>query len=184
MNPWSLPSEATFGDKSYRIRADFRDILEIIRHLNDASQPEFVRWKIALALFYEDPIPPEHTREALAFFSDFLSYGCHSPTNAPKLLDWEQDAQVIIADVNKAAGTESRALPLLQWWTFLSWFHAIGEGQLSTLISIREKLRSGKKLEKWEQDYYRKNRNLVTLRRQYTPEELAEQEKLKKLLDT
>ena len=174
---------ATFEGKDFRINPDFRDILEIIRHLNDTSKPEFLRWQIALALFYEDPIPPEHTEKALQFFSNFLSYGTPAPANSPKLLDWEQDAQVIIADVNKAAGTEIRALPFLHWWTFLSWFHAIGEGQLSTLISIREKLRTGKKLEKWEQDYYRKNRDLVTLRRQYTPEELAEQERLKKLLN-
>ena len=51
---------------------------------------------------------------------------------------------MIIADINKVAGTEVRSLSFLHWWTFLSFFHAIGEGQLSTLISIREKLRTGK----------------------------------------
>ena len=100
----------------------------------------------------------------------------------PKLLDWDQDAQVIIADINKVAGTEVWSLPFLHWWTFLSFFHAIGEGQLSTLISIREKLRTGKKLEKWEQEYYRKNKSRVDLKKRYTPEDLAEQERLKKLL--
>jgi hypothetical protein len=100
----------------------------------------------------------------------------------PKLLDWDQDAQVIIADINKVAGTEVRSLPFLHWWTFLSFFHAIGEGQLSTLISIREKLRTGKKLEKWEQEYCRRNRSRVALPKKYSPEELAEQERLKRLL--
>ncbi len=182
MNPWNLPTSATIGGTVYPIHADFRDILEIFRHLNDPEQPEYVRWQIALALFYEGPIPPEHTQEALDFFISFISYGSRPSSNGPRLLDWDRDAQVILADVNKAAGTEIRALPFVHWWTFLSWFHAIGEGQLSTLISIREKLRTGKKLEPWEQDYYRKNRDTVNLSRQYTPEELAEQERLKKLL--
>ena len=89
---------------------------------------------------------------------------------------------MIVADVNKVVGTEIRALPFLHWWTFVSYFNAIGEGQLSTLVSIREKLRKGKKLEKWEQEYYRKNKDKVDLKKRYSAEELAEQERLKKLL--
>lgn len=64
----------------------------------------------------------------------------------------------------------------------IAYFHAIGEGQLSTIVSIREKLRTGKKLEKWEQEYYRKNKHQVDLKKRYTAEELAEQARLKKLL--
>ena len=44
------------------------------------------------------------------------------------------------------------------------------------------KLRRGKKLEKWEQEYYRKNKERVDLKKRYSAEELAEQERLKKLL--
>lgn len=54
--------------------------------------------------------------------------------------------------------------------------------QLSTLVSIRDKLRRGKKLEKWEQEFYRENKDRVDLKTKYTPDELAEQERLKKLL--
>lgn len=97
-------------------------------------------------------------------------------------MDWEQDAQVIVADVNKVAGIEIRALPFLHWWTLVSYFNAIGEGQLSTLVSIQEKLRKGKKLEKWEQEFYRKNKDKVDLKKRYSAEEIAEQERLKKLL--
>ena len=86
------------------------------------------------------------------------------------------------ADVNKVAGREIRGAEFLHWWTFLSWFHAIGEGQLSTLVSIRDKLRRGKKLEKWEQDYYRGHKDQVDLKKHYSAQELQEQERLKKLL--
>ena len=84
----------------------------------------------------------------------FINCGDTETTRkAPKLMDWEQDARAIVADVNKVAGMEIRALTYLHWWTFLSWFHAIGEGQLSTVVSIRDKLRRGKKLEQWEKEH-------------------------------
>lgn len=182
MSLWELPTTAEIGGVTYPIHADYRDILEVFRYLDDPDQPEFVRWQIALALFYEGQIPPEHRTEAMEYLAEFIACGEKNSRPGPKLLDWEQDAQMIVADVNKVAGTEVRALPFLHWWTFLSWFNAIGEGQLSTLISIREKLRKGKKLEKWEQEYYRKNKERVDLKKQYSAEELAEQEHLKKLL--
>lgn len=81
---------------------------------------------------------------------------------APPLLDWEQDAPLIAADINKAAGCEVRALPYLHWWTFMAWFNSIGDGQLATLLRVRSKLRHGQKLQPWEQDYYRKTKPWLT----------------------
>ena len=60
---------------------------------------------------------------------------------APPLLDWEQDAPLIAADINKAAGCEVRALPYLHWWTFMAWFNSIGDGQLATMLRVRSKPR-------------------------------------------
>ncbi len=182
MSLWSLPTAVSIGGVDYQIHADYRDVLNIFRYLDDPDQPEYVRWRIALALFYEGEIPKEHLQEAMEYLVAFIACGDHETKPAPKLLDWEQDAQVIVADVNKVAGAEIRALPFLHWWTFVAYFHAIGEGQLSTLVSIRDKLRKGKKLEKWEQEYYRKNKDKVDLKKRYSAEELAEQERLNKLL--
>lgn len=182
MNSWSLPDSAVIGGIRYPINADYRDILDIFRYLEDPDRPEYIRWQIALALFYEGEIPPAHMQEAMEYLAEFISCGSRDAKPGPKLLDWEQDANVIVADVNKVAGTEVRALPFLHWWTFMAYFHAIGEGQLSTLVSIRDKLRRGKKLEKWEQEFYRKNKDRVDLKQRYSAEELAEQERLKKLL--
>ena len=182
MSVWSLPTSAVIGGTEYPIHADFRDILEIFRYLDDPDRPEFLRWQIAVALFYEGEIPQAHLQEAMGYLAEFIDCGSRDSKPGPKLLDWEQDAPMIIADVNKAAGAEIRALPFLHWWTFLSYFNAIGEGQLSTLISIRDKLRRGKNLEKWEKDYYRKNKERVDLKTRYSAEELAEQARLKQLL--
>ena len=169
MNAWSLPKTATVGGKEYAINADYRDILEIIGYLADNSRPEFIRWQIAIGLFYDKSIPPEHQGEAMQALADFISYGANGNADR-KLLDWQQDATLIVADVNKVAGKEVRALPFLHWWTFLSYFNGIGEGQLSTVVSIRSKLAHGKKLEKWELEYYLANKDKVDLVRTDTDE--------------
>lgn len=180
---WSLPSKTVIGGKSYGFHGDFRDILEIFGYFSDPDMPDHLKWEIALALFYEEQIPPEHQLEAIEYLCRFLAGGRQEEERpGPKLLDWEQDAQMIVADVNRAAGQEIRALPFLHWWTFLSWFHAIGEGQLSTVVSIRSKLAKGKKLESWERDFYRENKALVDFRRRHSQQELAEKQRLNRLL--
>ena len=49
-------------------------------------------------------------------------------------------------------------------------------------VSIRNKLNRGKKLEKWEQEYYKRNKNQVEMQKKCSASELAEQERLQKLL--
>lgn len=170
MNGWLLPEQAVIGGREYALHADFRDILEIFRYLEDPEKPEFLRWRIAVGLFYEGDIPEEHMGEAMEYLAQFISCGSRGKPG-PKLLDWEQDAQVIVADVNRAAGREVRQMEFLHWWSFLAFFNAVGEGQLSTLVSIRDKLRRGKKLEPWEREYYRRNKDRVDLKKRYSPEE-------------
>lgn len=182
MTPWQLPENARIGGVEYEINTDYRDVLQIVRILNDPDKPEFVRWHMAISLFYEGDIPQAQEQEAMEYLAAFIAYGELDAKPGPQLLDWEQDSRAIVADVNKVAGKEIRELPYLHWWTFLSYFFEIGEGQLSTIVSIRDKLRRGKKLEKWELDFYRENKSRVELKKKYSAEELAEQERLKKLL--
>lgn len=183
MTPWQLPQQAVFGGATYPIHSDYRDILEIFSYFDDPDLQDSLKWRIALALFYEGEIPTEHLQAAMEFLAEFLKGGRQETGKpAPKLLDWEQDAGVIVAEVNKVAQQEIRALPYVHWWTFLSWFHGIGEGQLSLLVGIREKLRKGKKLEPHEKDYYREHKTLVDLKKRYSREELAQKQALEKLL--
>lgn len=183
MTGWELPKAAVIGGKTYHLRTDYREILEIFSYLQDETSPEFLRLQIALALFYEEQIPDADFAEAAEHFRWFVNCGQEEPKDpGPQLLSWEQDAQEIAADVNKVAGREIRELPYVHWWTFLGWFHGIGEGNLSMLVGIRDKLRRGKKLEPCEQEYYRRNKNRVTLQKKYSAEELAEQERLQALL--
>lgn len=166
MNIWDLPTSARIGGNTYPIHADFRDILTIFKHFDDPDTPDYLKWRIAIALFYDGEIPEKDYQEAMEFLADFIACGEKDVEPGPKLLDWEQDARLIVADVNKVAGKEIRALPFLHWWTFVAYFNAIGEGQLSTIVSIRDKRRRGKKLEKWEQDFYKKNKKAIDLKPQ------------------
>lgn len=158
MNAWSLPKSAIIGGVEYPINTDYRDVLEIIRYLNDETKTLYTRWKIAISLFYDGDIPEKHEELAAKFLINFISCGKQDDKPGPKLIDWEQDAMLIVTDINKVAGKEIRAESYLHWWTFISYFSGIGEGQLSTVVSIRSKKAKGKKLEKWEQDYYREHK--------------------------
>ncbi|MDD6319606.1 MAG: Gp15 family bacteriophage protein [Oscillospiraceae bacterium] len=180
---WCLPSCLTVEGKSYGIHADYRDVLDVIQCLNGKDEPEFIRWYVALSLFYKEEVPVCHRSAAMNAMADFIACGQpQSCAPGPKLLDWQRDAAVIVADVNRVAGQEVRALPFLHWWTFIAYFNAIGEGQLSTLLRVRGKLRRGRKLEPWEMDYYRENRALVDGREPPTVQEQQEKARLERIL--
>lgn len=168
---WSLPRAVDVCGVRYAVNADFRDILDIISRLSDIETPKEESHYVALALFYEDfeTMPSIHYRDAARQLYAFINCGeeDYGPPS-PKLIDWEQDRALIVADVNKVAGCEIRALPFCHWWTFVSWFNGIGDGQLATVVSIRDKTRKGKKLSDWEKEFYRANRDKVDFRRSYT----------------
>lgn len=182
MNAWGLPTTAKIGGVEYQINTDYRDVLDIIKYLNDTTKTEYARWMIAISLFFEEEIPNEYEEEAAKFLSDFISYDNQDAKPGPKLMDWQQDAAMIISDVNKVAGKEVRAEKYIHWWTFLSYFYGIGEGQLSNVVGIRSKKAKGKKLEKWEQEYYRDNRQKVDFKTLDNPEKAALQEYFNKWL--
>jgi len=181
MDLWQLPTQAKLGDKAYGLNTDYRVILRILSCLEDPDIPPVVSWQMGLLLFYRKPIPPQLEGEAMAYLAEFIAAG---EENAPgeKLFDWKLDAPAILGDINAAAGRDIRLEKSLHWWTFLSFFHGIGAGQLSFLVQLRKKLRRGEKLESWEQQFYREHKHRVDLRRPLSPEELEEKQRLNALL--
>lgn len=182
--PWSLPVQAVIEDRVYEIHTDFRDILELMHWLDGAAAPDLdqgERWYVAMRLFYPDfaAMPRQDWPAATRFLTEFLQAGRPEPAlPGPRLMDWQQDAPLIAAGISKAAGQDVRALPYLHWWSFLSWFDAIGEGTFATVVALRDKLRRGKKLEPWELDFYRTHRAVVDLRPAPDPEADAEKQRL------
>ena len=183
---WQLPKALRLGEKNWDIRADFRVMLRVIFTLERQELPEAGRIYLAMRLFYKDflQMPPALWADAAKELMSFLAGGREQPGPAgPRLLDWQQDAELIIADVNKAAGRELRAMEFVHWWTFLALFSSVGEGRLSAVVNIRRKLAEGTALEDWEKEYLRREPWRVKLRASLTPEEQAHKEQLQKMLD-
>lgn len=59
----------------------------------------------------------------------------------------------------------------LHWWTFLAAYYEIGECTFAQIVHIRDKLSRGQRLDKTDQEWYRRNRELVDFKRKYTDAE-------------
>jgi hypothetical protein len=184
-----LPKSLNIGGKEWAIRSDFRIALLIFQGLNDPNLKDYSKRYLILDALYEDyeNIPRELHVEALEKASAFLDGGDNSPTNGAKenpvrLMDWEQDEQLIFSAVNKVAGMETRTIEYMHWWTFLGHFQAVGESLLTSVINIRSKKAKGKRLDKGEQQYYRENKYMIDLTQRLSDAEQAEYDYLNKLL--
>ena len=184
-----LPKELNVNGVDRAIRSDFRVALLIFQAFNDPELSDQEKAWVMLDCLYVDleNIPPEDYQSAHEMAVWFLDGGMvHEDSNykkSKKIIDWEQDEQMIFSAVNKVAGKETRAVEYIHWWTFLGYFNEVGEGLLSTVISIRQKKNKGKKLEKYEQEFYRENKSLIDIKTRLTAEEQAEKEYLEKLLN-
>lgn len=181
-DPWRelLPTSLEVGGVEYEIRSDYRAVLDICAALSDPELEDRDRSLVLLDIFYPafSEMPPEAYDEAVKRCFWFINGGEAQQKNpAPKLVDWEQDFKYIVAPVNRVTGTETRSVDYLHWWTFLAAYYEIGDCLFAQIVRIREKRAKGKKLDKSEQEWYRQNRELVDLKRQYTE---TESELLKK----
>lgn len=183
-----LPKSLKINEKEYSVRSDYRTALVIFQAYADPELSDTEKTLVMLQCLYENPeeIPRTDLEEAVRQAAWFLDGGQDMETDrtvkAKKVMDWEQDEQMIFAAVNKVAGYEVREKEYLHWWTFLGYFNEIGEGLFSLVVSIRDKKNKGKPLEKYEKEFYQKNKGLIDLKTRYTKEELEEQEYWNRLL--
>nr|DAM30170.1 MAG TPA: hypothetical protein [Caudoviricetes sp.] len=175
MMNYTLPTEIQIEGLSYPINknGDYRMILDVISVLNDDSLADNEKAVCALAIFYNFNVPDD-AQEAVNEMMRFINCGeleeKSSQARQP-IMNWEQDFNVLVAPINKALGIEIRSVPYLHWWTFISGYMEIGECQFSTIVTIRQKRQKGKKLEKWEQEFYNENRKKVDLKPRFDDEE-------------
>ena len=168
---WELPKTINLSNKEFKIRTDYRAILDIWIALNDPNYDEQEQALILLQILYEDWEDITDYEEAVDKGMDFINMGLESNTDGIQLMDWEQDADLIIAPINQIVGCEIRSLEYMHWYTFLSAYMNIGESLFSQVVSIREKLKKGKKLEKEEKEFYRRNKEMIDIKTKYTDEE-------------
>lgn len=178
MNAYDLPTSLTIGEVVHPIRYGWRAALDIFAACADPELDEGMRAEAILEIFYPNwsSIPLPDIPEALQKACDFLDCGqTHDASRqSGKLVDWEHDASVIIPAINQVAGREVRMDPNTHWWTFFGWYMSIGESVFSTVLHIRKKLKKHQKLEKWEEDFYRNNRDMVDLS-DYDSEEIKKE---------
>ena len=169
---FSLPNSVSINGIEYRIRTDFRVILEIFVMLDDPDLKDADKTEALLRMFYVER-PPD-AEEAVRAFTDFVDprHGSQDKKSSGRLLDWQQDFDLMVAPINHILGFECRAAEYLHWRTFLSAYLEIPpESVFARVLRIREKLRTGKKLEKYERTWYNKNRDLVHLKPKFSKAE-------------
>lgn len=161
---YKLPTEIEIDGKIYKIRekGDYRQILDVIEILNDKELTEEDKTFNSLLYFYEECPPVE---KAVQYMQWFIACGKpeREEISEPSIMNWEKDFNYIASGINKQGGEDIRTLPYMHWWTFISKYMEIGESVFSTIVSIRQKIQKGEKLEKWEREFYNKNYNDIIL---------------------
>ena len=167
---YDLPTSIFIDDEEYEIReaGDFRVVLDCFSALGDIALGEDDRVLASLIIFYKgfdldylyelgEEKVVKLTKEMFCFFNGGREDNSNTPS--PKLIDWDTDSQMIMSAINNVAGKEVRAEKYVHWWTFTGYYMAIGESVLATVVSIRNKILKGEKMEKWEQKFRRENPN-------------------------
>lgn len=174
---FSLPKTVLIDGEQKAIRYDFRVILEIIAMLSDAGLTGADKTEALLDMFYIEPDEIRDVKAAVEACFAFIDNTQRKKKKEPRLTDWEQDFDYIIAPVNRVLGFEARAVEYdpetntggVHWWTFLAAYMEIGGDCLySQIVSIRDKQARKKKLEKYERDWLRRNGDLVQLKSKYS----------------
>lgn len=166
---YELPTSVRVNDKEFHIRnnGDFRMVLDCFNALGDEELGEDYRVLASLIIFYNELNSLEDCEKYLDYLEEltvkmywFFNCGQKESPGAQTskiLVDWDGDSQIICAAVNNVSNVEIRALSYLHWWTFMGYYLSIGESVLATVVSIRNKIVTHQKLEKWEKEFKRDN---------------------------
>lgn len=168
---YELPKSFEIGGKVWDIRWDYRPALDICVALSDPDLSDQDRAAVALTIFYPDiaQMKEKDYQEAIEKCMWFIGGGKSSKKKkCQKLVDWEQDFTIIAAPINRILGKDIREDTPIHWFTFLSAYNEIGECTFSQVVKIRNMLATGKKLDKQDREWYRKNRELVDFKCKYT----------------
>lgn len=172
---YSLPTTVDVNGTTYPIQSDYRAILDILVALTDRELDERDKAETALTIFYPgfDEMPVSDYQEALNQCFRFIDHGQENreKKKQPEIMSWAQDFDLYIAPINRIAGCEIRALEYLHWYTFLSYYQEIGDCLFAHVVSIRDKKSRGKPLDKQEREFYRRNREIIDLKTNYTDAE-------------
>lgn len=176
--PWRrlLPTSLEVCGKVYGIRSDYREVLDICAALSDPELDDRDRAEVLLEVLYPEleEMPSEHYEQAIQEGLWFIGGGREETHDqGPRLVDWKQDFPYIVAPINRVTGLEVRSVEYMHWWTFLAAYYEIGDCTFAQIVRVRDQLAWGKSLDKSDQEWYRRNRQLVDLKQHYTERETA-----------
>lgn len=190
MNDWSLPIEVEISDKVYKIRdkCDYRVVLDVICALNDNELDNDSKVDCALFIFYEDLNELENMYKSqnfieykevkTALFNELIriiNVG-ESPEPSekekPKLMDWEKDYTNITPPISRVLGYSVRSEEnYTHWYDFVGAYMEIGDCYFAQIISIRNKIRKGKKLDEQDKLFYKEHKKDIDLPNAMTDED-------------
>ena len=174
---WDLPTAVEIDGKEYTItnKCDYRMVLDVICALNDNELSEEDKIRTALYIFYDDIRECTDMEKAIKEMYKIIAYGDeedNTSNHKPRLMDWEHDFPQIAPPISRILGYDVRTPEkYTHWYTFLGGYMEIGECTFNTVVSIRSKRSKGKKLETWEQEFYKENKKMVDLPQNLTEEE-------------
>jgi hypothetical protein len=178
---YSLPYYVEIGNTRINIRnnCDFRVVLDAIAALNDEELDNHQKIVTALYIFYgEEELNKivdfeEAARQMMIVINGGKEDDGEEEESKPVLMDWQHDFPQLVPPINKALGYDVRTPnKFTHWWTLLGGYSEIdGECTFANIMTIRNKRRKGKKLEKWEEEFYRENRKMIDLPMRMTKEE-------------
>ena len=179
-----LPKSLVIDGIEYDIDSDYRTALLIMQMYNDRALSVLNAQMTMLNILFttipegeSEPVTiiPENISEAIKQAMWFLNIGDND--NNIKLtkrtIDYKKDEQLIFSAVNAVYTKDVRSERYMHWWTFYGLCQAIdGESLISYIISIRNKLFNGKKLEKHENEFYKQNKDLIIIKGEDTEESI------------
>ena len=174
---YSLPYSVNIDGEELQIRnkCDFRVVLDVIEALNDEDLAEQEKIQCALYIFYGEELTKiSNYEEAVKQMFITINGGEEETeqTEKPRLMDWNHDFQQIAPPISRVLGYDVRTPDkFTHWYTWLGGYMEIGECTFSNIVSIRSKRMKGKKLEKWEEEFYNENRKMIDLPQKLTKEE-------------
>ena len=174
---WGLPFSVEIDGKEQAIRnkCDYRVVLDVICALNDDELTMEEKIECALTIFYEDISAINDIETAIKEMFCIINGGeqeQETQDHKPQLMDWKHDFSQIAPPISRVLGYDVRTPDkFTHWFSFLGGYMEIGECFFQNIVGIREKLRSGKKLEKWEEKILKEHRKQVLLPRKLTAEE-------------
>lgn len=179
-----LPQTLNINGRAYKIRSDYRDILQIIAAFGDKELSDEEKAYVCLKRLFVamESIPKSDYQDAYEAAVTFIECHISDRKPSPKVVNWEKDEHLIFPAINKVAGMEVRAVPYMHWWTFLGYFQSIDREDIwGFILTIRQKRAKGKKLEKYEKDFLNANRDICEV--EFREEKATTEDSLAKMFN-